>query len=289
MIAASKVYGVSLLQSNQMPKLILAHGIHLALFKNYVVNNLRVEKNEAMAQKKKIPPSPVLTHPVVNLVNIWRLITDLKRLHVMIAQFVCIQTKKISITYHFLFGFIYLACFLNQFNGVETHREDVNSLYVINQNINNTRQFGDDTNHCNVQFSALFKNYVVNNLRVEKNEAMAQKKKIPPSPVLTHPVVNLVNIWRLITDLKRLHVMIAQFVCIQTKKISITYHFLFGFIYLACFLNQFNGVETHREDVNSLYVINQNINNTRQFGDDTNHCNVQFSSTNKKEKINKLP
>ena len=51
MIAATKYFWVNLRQANQMPKLIMAHGIHLALFTKCFVNNVRIDKDEAIPQK----------------------------------------------------------------------------------------------------------------------------------------------------------------------------------------------------------------------------------------------
>ena len=53
-----------------------------------------------MATKEKIPPPLVLTHPVVNLVQIPRLITEFNRFHVIIVRVIHVQAQKVSITYH---------------------------------------------------------------------------------------------------------------------------------------------------------------------------------------------
>ena len=54
----------------------MAHGIHPALFTNFFVNDVRIDKDESVAQKENVPPSLVLTHPVVKLSHIPKLITE---------------------------------------------------------------------------------------------------------------------------------------------------------------------------------------------------------------------
>ena len=51
MIAAAKVCEVDLRQANQTPKIIMTHGIHFDLFTECFVNNLIIDKDEAMAPK----------------------------------------------------------------------------------------------------------------------------------------------------------------------------------------------------------------------------------------------
>ena len=100
MVAAAKTCGGNLRQSNQIPKLIIAHGIHLSLVKKFFVNNKCIEKDEAMTPKENRPSPLVLTHPVVNLLHIPKFITEVDQIHVLVVQVVHIQTEKVSATYH---------------------------------------------------------------------------------------------------------------------------------------------------------------------------------------------
>ena len=84
MIAAAKICGVNIFQENQTPKLITTHGLHLALFTDFFVNNLCIDKDEAVAPKEKRPSPLVITHPVVNYVHIPKLITEVNQVCVMI-------------------------------------------------------------------------------------------------------------------------------------------------------------------------------------------------------------
>ena len=147
MIAAAKIHGLNLRRANEITKLVMDHGLHLDLFKISFVNNVRIDKDKAMDPKEKIPPPLVLSHPVVNLVHIPKLITEFNQVCIMIVCVVNIKTKKLSITYHFCFGSIHLPCFLNPFNEVATHQEKINSLCFINRNINKNGQLGEATRH----------------------------------------------------------------------------------------------------------------------------------------------
>ena len=75
MIAAAKFCGVNLFQSNQTSKLIMTHVLHLYLFIDFFVNDVHIENDEAVAPKENIPPPLVLTHLVIKLVKILKLIT----------------------------------------------------------------------------------------------------------------------------------------------------------------------------------------------------------------------
>ena len=55
MIADANICGVNIIQENQVPKLIMAHGIHLDLFKNIFVNNVRIDKHHEMALLENAP------------------------------------------------------------------------------------------------------------------------------------------------------------------------------------------------------------------------------------------
>ena len=83
-----------------MPKLIMADGVQLELFITCFINNIHIEKDTINPPKEESPPPLVLTHPVVNLVHIPMLITEVNQVHVMILQVVHIQKQKLSITYH---------------------------------------------------------------------------------------------------------------------------------------------------------------------------------------------
>ena len=77
MIEAAKFCGVNICQSNQTSKLIMTHGLHLSLFIYCFVNDVHIDKDEAVAPKENIPPPLVLTHLVIKLVNILKVITEL--------------------------------------------------------------------------------------------------------------------------------------------------------------------------------------------------------------------
>ena len=68
-----------------MLKLITTHGLHLDLFKLYFVNNVSIDKDKAVAMKEKRPSPFLLTHPVINLVHIPKLISEVNRVHVIIV------------------------------------------------------------------------------------------------------------------------------------------------------------------------------------------------------------
>ena len=53
-----------------------------------------------MDPEKYIPPPPVLTHPVVNLVHILKLIIEFNLVYVMIVQVIHIHMQKVSVIYH---------------------------------------------------------------------------------------------------------------------------------------------------------------------------------------------
>ena len=85
MIAAARICGLNLRQENQIPKFVMDHWLHLAIFKNRFVNNVHIDKDEAMDPKEKIPPPLVITHPVVKLVHIPKLITEVNQVHIIIV------------------------------------------------------------------------------------------------------------------------------------------------------------------------------------------------------------
>ena len=147
MIEAAKFCGVNLCQSNKTSKLIMTHGIHLSLFIYCFVNDVHIDKDEAVAPKENIPPPLVLKHLVIKLVNILKVITEFNWVHVMIVWIINIQTQKVSATYHLCFEVIHLQCFLNPFNDVATYLEKKNGLFFIIWQSNNTRKFGCTTNH----------------------------------------------------------------------------------------------------------------------------------------------
>ena len=60
---------------------MIAHGIHLYLSTKWFVNNVHIDKDEAITPKEKIPPLLVLRHTVVNLVHITKLITEVNWVH----------------------------------------------------------------------------------------------------------------------------------------------------------------------------------------------------------------
>ena len=102
-----------------------------------------------------------------------------------------------------------------------------------------------------------------------------------------HPLVNLVHIPMLITEVNQVHVMIVLVVNIQAQKLSIMYHLCLVVIHLACFLNPINGVVTLRKKMNRLCVINQYSNKTG-VGYAINHCSLHSYPTKKKETERKL-
>ena len=85
MIAAAKIHGLNLRQENEIKKLVMDHRLHLDLFTNSFVNNVCIDKDKAMDPKEKRPPPLVLSHPVVNLVHIPKLIAEVNQVHIMIV------------------------------------------------------------------------------------------------------------------------------------------------------------------------------------------------------------
>ena len=75
MIAEAKFCWVNLCQSNQTSKLIMTHGLHLSLLIDCFVNDVHIDKDEGVEPKENIPPPLVLTHIVIKLVKILKLIT----------------------------------------------------------------------------------------------------------------------------------------------------------------------------------------------------------------------
>ena len=51
MIAAAKIHGLNLRQENEIKKLVMDHRLHLDLFTNSFVNNVRIDKDKAMDPK----------------------------------------------------------------------------------------------------------------------------------------------------------------------------------------------------------------------------------------------
>ena len=68
-----------------MLKLMMTRGLHLDLFTLCLVNNLSIDKDEAVDLKEKIPPPLLLMHPVINSVQIQKLITEVNLVHVIIV------------------------------------------------------------------------------------------------------------------------------------------------------------------------------------------------------------
>ena len=54
----------------------MTHGLQLSLFIDCFVNDVHIDKDEAVATKENIPPPLVLTHLVIKLVNILKVITE---------------------------------------------------------------------------------------------------------------------------------------------------------------------------------------------------------------------
>ena len=59
----AKNHEVNIYQAKQRLKPIMDHGIHLALFIKWFVNNVHIDKDEEMASREKRPPPLVLAHP----------------------------------------------------------------------------------------------------------------------------------------------------------------------------------------------------------------------------------
>ena len=116
---------------------------------------------------------------------------------------------------------------------------------------------------------------------------MDSEKYIPPPPVLTHPVFNLVHILNLITEFNWVQVVILQVIHIHMQKVSVTYYIWFGFIHLACFLNSFIGFATHREKMKRLCVINLHRKNTSKVGDYIKHHRLHCYHTKKNQREGK--
>ena len=53
MIAAAKICGVDIRQEKQTPEIIISHGLHLALFTEYFLNNVSIYKDDVMEQNKR--------------------------------------------------------------------------------------------------------------------------------------------------------------------------------------------------------------------------------------------
>ena len=85
MIVAAKSCGVNLFQANHTLKLIMTHGLHLDLFTFCFVNNVSIDKDKAVAMKEKRPSPFLLTHPVINLVHIPKLISEVNGVHVIMV------------------------------------------------------------------------------------------------------------------------------------------------------------------------------------------------------------
>ena len=119
---------------------------------------------------------------------------------------------------------------------------------------------------------------------------MAPKQKRQPPLVFMYPVINSVNITKLITEVNQFHIIILIIINIPTQKVSVTYHF-FRVIHLPCFLGPVNGVSTHQGEMNSIFVIKQRSNNTGQVGDSIKHRSLHCSpvtTTKSKDEQNDL-
>ena len=138
MVMATKIRMVNILQANQTPKLIMACGIFLSLFAKCFVNNLCIDKDEAMAPKKR------------DQYNLWLRIQwsthytfrswSLRSTEFMLwlQKSFTFRRKTIVVVYHFCFGFIYLV-----FNDVATHRKKMDKICVINRHRNNAGRVGE--------------------------------------------------------------------------------------------------------------------------------------------------
>ena len=102
--------------------------------------------------------------------------------------------------------------------------------------------------------------------------------------ILTHPVISLVQIPKLITKVNRVHVILVWIINIQMQKLSGTYHFCFRVMHLQCFLIPFNGVVTHSDKKNKLCVMKRHSKNTGQVRYPIKHHILHCYPTKKRRK-----